>query len=102
METDSLVMKKVIEGEWHTWCIRAEEQKIKGIRNHFNVIFQHVLREGNTVANFIANIVFSFAGITQFHSYNDLPSAGRRLINLDMSQTPHLRVRIAKIKAPNR
>lgn len=77
-------------------------QKIKGIRNHFNVIFQHVFREGNTVADFIANTVFCFAGTTQFLSYNNLPSAGMRLINLDKSQTPNLRVRIAKIKAPNR
>ncbi|XP_009794683.1 uncharacterized protein [Nicotiana sylvestris] len=102
LETESLVLKKVIGGEWDPpWCIVAEVQKIKEIRDHFNVIFQHVLREGNIVADFLASIVFSFAGSTQFHSFSELPSAGRRLLNLEKSQTPNLRARIAKRRYPD-
>ncbi|XP_019237121.1 PREDICTED: uncharacterized protein LOC109217336 [Nicotiana attenuata] len=102
LETDSLVMKKVIEREWDPpWVIANDVKKIREMKGHFNVIFQHVLREGNTVADFIANIVFSFAGTTEFHSFSELPSAGKRLINLDKSQTPNLRVRIAERRAPD-
>ncbi|XP_019256289.1 PREDICTED: uncharacterized protein LOC109234676 [Nicotiana attenuata] len=86
LETDSLVMKKVIEGEWDTpWLITNDVKKIREMKGNFNVIFQHVFREG----------------ISEFHSFSELPSAGRRLINLDKSQTPNLRVGIAKRRAPD-
>lgn len=63
IETDSLVMRKIIYGEWATpWCIGAEVRKLKKIKNNYNVVFQHVLREGNNVVDFLANLAFSFAG----------------------------------------
>ncbi|XP_019225001.1 PREDICTED: uncharacterized protein LOC109206620 [Nicotiana attenuata] len=81
LETDSLVMKKVIEKEWDTpWTISQEVRRIKEIMDNFNVIIQHVFREGNVVADFIANIVFSFAGTSEFHSFSELPSAGRSVL----------------------
>ncbi|XP_009804158.2 uncharacterized protein [Nicotiana sylvestris] len=84
LETNSLVMKKVIEGECDPlWVIANDVKKIREMKGNFNVIFQHVFREGNSVADFIANIVFFFAGTSEFHSFTELPSAGSRLINLD-------------------
>lgn len=70
----------------------AEVQKIKDMKAHFNVIFRNVFREGNIVADFIANTIFDFGGTTSFKSFHDLPNAGRTLIN----QTRHLRVMIAR------
>lgn len=102
LETDSLLMKRIINGEWDApWFIVAEVKRIKEMKEQFNVIFQRVLREGNTVADFLANLVFSFAGTIQFHSFSELPSVGKRLINLYKSQVPNLRVRDTKRKAPN-
>ncbi|XP_019248409.1 PREDICTED: uncharacterized protein LOC109227663 [Nicotiana attenuata] len=88
VETDSLVLKRIIEGEWDTpQNIGQEVKRIKGIKESHNVIFQHVLREGNTLADFSTNIDFSFAG--------------RRLLNRDKDYIPNLRVRVAKRKAPD-
>ncbi|XP_075092125.1 uncharacterized protein LOC142172415 [Nicotiana tabacum] len=102
LETDSLVMKKAIEGEWDPpWVIAQGVKKTIEMKDNFNVIFQHVFREGNSLADFIANIVFSFAGTFEFHSFSELPSAGRRLINIDKSQSPNLRDRIAKRRTPD-
>ncbi|XP_019241256.1 PREDICTED: uncharacterized protein LOC109221250 [Nicotiana attenuata] len=102
METDFLVLRKIIDGEWETpWCIGVEVRKIKEIKSTFNVLFQHVLREGNTVADFLANLVFSFAGTVTFHYFHELPPRGKALINLDKAQMPNLRIRIAKRKAPD-
>ncbi|XP_075097910.1 uncharacterized protein LOC142175230 [Nicotiana tabacum] len=85
IETDSLTMKKIIEGEWDPpWCIGTEVRRIKEKKEQFNIIFQHVLWEGNIVANYLANLVFSYAGKT--------------LINQDKAQIPNLRIRIAKKK----
>ncbi|XP_016508420.2 uncharacterized protein LOC107826004 [Nicotiana tabacum] len=73
LETDSPGIKKIIEGEWDPpWCIMAEVNRIKQMKEEFN-----------------------------FHSFFELPSAVRRLINMDKSQIPNLRVRIAKRKAPD-
>ncbi|XP_070035101.1 uncharacterized protein [Nicotiana tomentosiformis] len=40
-------------------------------------------------------------GTSEFHSFSELPSVGERLINLDKSQSPNLRVRIAKRRTPD-
>lgn len=102
METDSLVMRNIIDGEWETpWCIGAEMTRIKDIKSIYNVLFQHVLREGNTVVDFLANLVLSFVGTITFQSFQELPSKGKALINMDKAQIPNLRIRVAKKKAPD-
>ncbi|KAK4724480.1 hypothetical protein R3W88_027259 [Solanum pinnatisectum] len=58
-----------------------------------SVRVQHSLREGNTLADFFANLVFHFAGIYEFNQFQEVPSAGRRIINLDKPSSPQLRIR---------
>ncbi|XP_070037047.1 uncharacterized protein [Nicotiana tomentosiformis] len=100
-EIDSLVMKKNIDGERDVpWSIGKEVKRIKEMKDQFNVIFQHVLRDGNAVADVLANLVFSFVGTLIFQSLTELPTAGRKLINLDKAQIPNLRIRVEKRKAP--
>ncbi|XP_075082433.1 uncharacterized protein LOC142166835 [Nicotiana tabacum] len=102
METDSLVMRKIIDGEWATpWCIGAEVRKIKHIKNNYNVVFEYVLREGNSVADFLGNLAFSFVGTHTFHSFNELPIATKKLINMEKSQIPNLQIRIVKRREPD-
>ncbi|XP_070055030.1 uncharacterized protein [Nicotiana tomentosiformis] len=97
METDSLVMKKIIENEWECpWTIRAYVKKIKEIKDNYNVLFKHVFREGNAVADLLANLVFSSAGDSTFNSFHSLPPEAKTLINMDKSQIPNIRVRVAK------
>ncbi|XP_075091485.1 uncharacterized protein LOC142171695 [Nicotiana tabacum] len=97
LETDSMVLKKCIEGEWDIpWSIMEEVQKIVEIKAHFNVIFQYVFKEGNTVADSVANTTFYFGGTISFQSFDDLPNAGKTLINQDKAQLHNLRVRIAR------
>ncbi|XP_075097951.1 uncharacterized protein LOC142175265 [Nicotiana tabacum] len=97
MESDSLVMKKIIKKEWECpWTIRADVKKIKEIKGNYNVLFQHVFREGNAVADLLANLVFSSAGDSIFNSFHSLPPVTKTLINMDKSQIPNIRVRVAK------
>lgn len=44
---------------------------------------QHSFRKGNTLANYLTNLVFIFAGSFQFNHFQEMPSEGRRIINLD-------------------
>lgn len=56
---------------------------------------------GNAVADYLANMVFCFAGIAKFQSFHDLPNVGKTLLNQDKSQIPNLRVRVARYKSRN-
>lgn len=62
-------------------------------------MFDYVLRKRNTLVDYFTNITFDFVGEGNFQSLNYMPVAGRRIIKLDMSQTPNLRVRIAERRA---
>ncbi|XP_019265532.1 PREDICTED: uncharacterized protein LOC109243095 [Nicotiana attenuata] len=101
LETDSLVMKKVIEGEWDPPRVIANDvKKIREEEGEIQCDLSTCVQRRQLSGGFIASIVFSFASTTEFHSLSERPSVGRGLINLDKSQTPNLRVRIAKRRAP--
>lgn len=70
------------------------------MKDHFNVIFQHVLREGNTLADYLTNLAFSSAGTMTINPFNELSSAGRRLLDLDKAHVPNLMIRVAKRMPP--
>lgn len=100
IENHSMVMKKIIEGDWEIpWSIAKEVKRIKEMKEQFNVIFQHDLREGNFVADFLANLAFSFTGSIAFQSFYDFHSASKILINQDKAKIPNLRVRVARNRA---
>ncbi|XP_060170793.1 uncharacterized protein LOC132601744 [Lycium barbarum] len=47
LETDSLLMKNVVDGIWEIpWCIITEVERIRRMKVEFNVLIQHVYREG--------------------------------------------------------
>ncbi|KAH0711960.1 hypothetical protein KY289_007919 [Solanum tuberosum] len=63
LETDSLAAMKMIEGAWHRpWEVTMEVRRIQILKEGLEVAIVHTLREGNKLVNFMANIVFSFAG----------------------------------------
>lgn len=99
LETDSIMLKNMVEGRWETpWCISTEVEKIRRVMENFNVIIHHIYREGNTLADFLTNLAFDFAGTAKFSNFSELPSAGRRILNLDKQQIPNLRTKNAKNK----
>ncbi|XP_070034636.1 uncharacterized protein [Nicotiana tomentosiformis] len=52
------------------------------VRNH---VGDHVIREGNFVADFLDNLSFSFIGSLELKSFNEFATAGKTLINKDKS-----------------
>lgn len=59
---------------------------------------QHIYREGNQLADILANTAFSNSGKHVFHSFKDLPTTARRIVNSDKSQTPYIRIRTKQVK----
>lgn len=93
-------MVNIINGDWEIpWTVSKEVKTINRIRNGLSVRVQHSLREGNTLANFFANLVFSFAGTYEFSSIQEVPSAGKKIINLDKINTLSMRIRKINISS---
>ncbi|XP_059295549.1 uncharacterized protein LOC132048883 [Lycium ferocissimum] len=79
VETDSLLLKNMVEGEWKVpWGIISYVERIKRLKEMYEVKIQHVYREGTL----------------KIHSFSELPSAGRKLLNLDKHELPNLRISI--------
>uniref|UniRef100_M1D7E5 Reverse transcriptase n=1 Tax=Solanum tuberosum TaxID=4113 RepID=M1D7E5_SOLTU len=67
VESDSLAIVNIINGVWKIlWRVTVEVNSIRKMMNSWPVRVQHSLREGNTLADFLANLVFHFAGNFDF------------------------------------
>lgn len=63
LETDSLIVSKILDGIWEIpWSISLLIKKIQWLRRDGQVEVSHVFREGSKVVNYFANFIFSCAG----------------------------------------
>lgn len=60
---------------------------------------QHTYREGNALADFLANFCFSFAGTNTYRSFTELPRKCKSILIMDKQQIPQLRIRNVNEKA---
>lgn len=96
METESLILKKVIEEKWEIpWVISVDIRCIKNKLKNKDVVVNQIFRAGNSVANCLANHVFCFVGTTkiQFLSNNELLAQAKKLLQTDKQGMPNLRIR---------
>lgn len=90
-----MAMVQILEGRWDVpWSVTLEVNSISYLRRSLSARVQHIFREGNTLADYFANLVFDLAGDYQFSHFQDIPMEGRRILNLDKSGTPHIRRRL--------
>lgn len=86
---------KLIEGRWDVpWSVTLEVNSISYLRRSLSARVQHIFREGNTLADYFANLFFDLACDYQFSHFQDIPMEGWRILNLDKSGTPHIRRRL--------
>ncbi|KAG5619506.1 hypothetical protein H5410_004724 [Solanum commersonii] len=57
----------------------------------------HIFREGNTVADTLANEVIEAQHTKVYLSFQDLPASIRKQINIDKAHIPNLRIRTRRI-----
>lgn len=91
LETNSLMAFNCISGIWEVpWRIRLRINRINEIRRNKGVEIKHILREGNKVTDYFANLVFFFASmeIINFQSIQQVPKQGHALLALDAEQIP--------------
>lgn len=83
IQTDSMLMKKIISGEWKPpWCIVDEVEEIMQLMEDTNYVVSHIFREGNKLADHLANYALD-SGDIECHEFWDLDSQGRRIVNED-------------------
>nr|XP_016467082.1 PREDICTED: uncharacterized protein LOC107789726 [Nicotiana tabacum] len=86
LHTDSMVLQKVITGEWKPpWVLGSLVEEIMDLMKRANVKISHTLREGNKLADHIANYALD-NGLLECYGFEDLDVQGRKLVNSDKLQ----------------
>ncbi|WMV25242.1 hypothetical protein MTR67_018627 [Solanum verrucosum] len=98
IETDSLSLKKIIQQTWRVpWEIAEKVEEIREIMEKIKAKITHIFREGNSLADSLANIAIESQAEHQYSSFQELPLKERRILNTDKAQIPTLRIRTRAI-----
>ncbi|KAK4378807.1 hypothetical protein RND71_000669 [Anisodus tanguticus] len=93
LETDSLLMKNILDREWRPpWNIAFMVEELLEIIDNSDVQVLHILREGNQLADHLANVSLDH-GEVEVQSFAELDTKGRKILNSDKPQCPYLRIR---------
>nr|XP_016475204.1 PREDICTED: uncharacterized protein LOC107796895 [Nicotiana tabacum] len=86
LQTGSMLLKNIIEESWKPpWYTTKHVKEILILKEQSNIKVTHIFKEGNTLADHIANYALD-EGNTECHGFWDLDSKGRRIINEDKMQ----------------
>ncbi|KAH0675998.1 hypothetical protein KY285_023799 [Solanum tuberosum] len=89
METDSLSVKKILDGLWEIlWNVLMDVRKIWRLMEGVPVVVEHVYQEGNKLADFLTNRIFSFADADSrtYANIQELPRDARVILSMDRAQ----------------
>ncbi|XP_075083560.1 uncharacterized protein LOC142167295 [Nicotiana tabacum] len=96
LHTDSMLVKNVIQGEWSTpWSVVVYVEEIRELMGRCHLKISHTLREGNQLADHIANYALD-NGPMECISFGESDVKGRRIVNSDKLQCPYLRVKVSR------
>lgn len=94
MEMDSLSLRNILNKDWRIpWELTHIIEECMHIMEDVNIQVVHVYREANQLADFMANLAIHSDGTQKFHTFSQLPSQARGILNTDKHQIPILRIR---------
>lgn len=83
IQTDSKLLKNVLDGLWIApWNVTEIVEEINVLRHRCTVTFTHILREGNRLADYLANYALDFGNI-EVVGYTELEIFGKKILNSD-------------------
>ncbi|KAH0665565.1 hypothetical protein KY285_026771 [Solanum tuberosum] len=95
-QTDSLLLCKVLKGEWKIpWCISDTVEEIKFCLIGKDHKFEHIMREGNQLADYLANRAID-QGNCNFIEFGGMDIKGRKIINSDKLNCPYVRISLQR------
>lgn len=90
-----MLLTNVIKECWDTpWNIAAHVEKIRKLLEVCNGRVTHIFREGNKLADYLANYALDNGSIEC--EISELDSMRRRIVNDDKLQCPNLRIKVAR------
>ncbi|WMV51941.1 hypothetical protein MTR67_045326 [Solanum verrucosum] len=93
VESNSLTLIKILRGESKIpWEISGMGEFLRSHLQARNIQLIHTFREGNQLADHLANEAFNHAVKVQYHNFNQLPCVARKILNMEKSQIPSLRI----------
>ncbi|KAH0648235.1 hypothetical protein KY285_033483 [Solanum tuberosum] len=79
VETYSLSLKKMIEKQWNVpWELVERVEEIRVLVHKLQASLTHTFREGNCVADALANEVVESQSTKEYNTFQELPSSIRR------------------------
>ncbi|XP_075088070.1 uncharacterized protein LOC142170146 [Nicotiana tabacum] len=94
LQTDSMLLKMIMDGIWKPpWIISEQVEEMMQLMNGGNYTVTHIHREGNKLADHLANYALDHGEI-DCQQFWYLDAQGRRLVNEDKLQCPNLRVKV--------
>nr|XP_016509454.1 PREDICTED: uncharacterized protein LOC107826922 [Nicotiana tabacum] len=94
LQTDSMLLKKIMDGIWKSpWIISEQVEEMMQLMNGGNSTVTHIHREGNKLADHLANYALD-NGEIEYQQFWHLDAQGRRFVNEDKLQCPNLRVKV--------
>ncbi|KAH0723664.1 hypothetical protein KY290_006335 [Solanum tuberosum] len=95
LETDSLVLKHMITKNWRIpWELVEKMEDILHMVTQINVHVHYIFKEANPLADYVANSAIS-------KEEKQLPSMGRKILNIDKHQIPSVRIKTRRIIIDN-
>ncbi|WMV47051.1 hypothetical protein MTR67_040436 [Solanum verrucosum] len=92
----------MIKGCWRIpWEVIEKVEDIQQVIQKLNVQFWHVFREANQLADFIANTAINSEQKLIYQQFNQLPSQGKKILNIDKHQVPSVRIKTRRIYSNN-
>lgn len=85
-------MVKIINKVWKVpWKIAEAYDELQFFLRDLEVITQHIFREGNKLADYMANLAVESSDKQIFNSFQQVPTMGKKIINADKALIPSLR-----------
>ncbi|KAK6791865.1 hypothetical protein RDI58_010946 [Solanum bulbocastanum] len=99
IETDSMSLMKMILKTWRIPWEIAEILKyiIREVQQQ-EVTIKHIYREGNQMADYLANFAIGQTTIQEYVNFAELPTIGKHIINIDKAQIPTIRIKTKQIQ----
>ncbi|KAG5599592.1 hypothetical protein H5410_030962 [Solanum commersonii] len=99
MGVDKLISTyKYVVKQWRIPWLHAENiENIQQIIARKLVQVKNIFREANQLADYLANMALIQAEQIQVNNFYDLPSIGRRILNIEKQHIPSLRIKARRI-----
>ncbi|WMV59161.1 hypothetical protein MTR67_052546 [Solanum verrucosum] len=92
-------MVNITNKTWRVqWELAEQYDELQQALMKIEAIIQHTFREGNKMADYMANLAIDNDEKQIFRSFQQIPPFEKKIINIEKAQIPSLRIRTKRIQ----